>query len=350
MHKTYPPIHFPGESFDVDHVRPWEFNRTAPLRSIAVPLLTVALPYKILKIVDFNLRGFLQTSIRPTPYLLVLLPRLVFCLCSFLVDFCLYKISKVTNIPCARKLTFLASSYVMLVYGTHTFSNTVEMILLSLLLYFVADSQQFSNEVISQYEFLEGEYQRARIAIERAKLYKLKILLPSHTTRHCIAISLITVTGFFNRPTFLLFAVVPIFFWIHRGLGCKSVSFAHFHARMFVFITYSFLAVVFYVLVDSFYYGHISVMEIVQLDVSASSFVFTPWNFIRYNLNARNLQSHGLHSRWLHVLVNVPLLYNVAGIATVCGVVVVAYRYFPTTELVYRYLLATCNDPFPISD
>lgn len=54
--------------------------------------------------------------------------------------------------------------------------------------------------------------------------------------------------------------------------------------------------------------------EIGNLDVTMNNFVVTPLNFLKYNVNAKNLQDHGLHPSYVHFLVNVPLLYNVLGI------------------------------------
>jgi phosphatidylinositol glycan class Z len=38
--------------------------------------------------------------------------------------------------------------------------------------------------------------------------------------------------------------------------------------------------------------------------------VLTPFNFIQYNSDLTNLSSHGIHPRWLHVAVNLPLLFG----------------------------------------
>lgn len=54
--------------------------------------------------------------------------------------------------------------------------------------------------------------------------------------------------------------------------------------------------------------------EIGQLEIGMNNFVVTPVNFLKYNTNMKNLQTHGLHPRTLHVLVNVPLLFSILGI------------------------------------
>lgn len=38
------------------------------------------------------------------------------------------------------------------------------------------------------------------------------------------------------------------------------------------------------------------------------SLVLTPLNFLSYNITPSNLAAHGLHPRWLHVVVNLPMI------------------------------------------
>ena len=62
------------------------------------------------------------------PYLVLLIPRLAMLALSFSVDYCVYKICVLYKHSYNRCLTTLASSYVMLVYSTRTFTNTLEMV------------------------------------------------------------------------------------------------------------------------------------------------------------------------------------------------------------------------------
>ena len=39
-----------------------------------------------------------------------------------------------------------------------------------------------------------------------------------------------------------------------------------------------------------------------------STLVITPFNFLSYNLSPRNLAEHGIHPRWLHIFVNLPMM------------------------------------------
>ena len=67
------------------------------------------------------------------PYLVLLIPRLAMLALSFSIDYCVYKICVLYKHSYNRCLTTLASSYVMLVYSTRTFTNTLEMVKVILL-------------------------------------------------------------------------------------------------------------------------------------------------------------------------------------------------------------------------
>lgn len=303
---------FTGHFFNLEIDKPWEFITTFPIRSIGLNYIIFGLSYNILKICDIIAHYFKSSVV--TPYALVVFPRAVFCLLTFVVDYTIYKLCLKNNEKYMSKLTVLASSYVIVIYGTHTFSNVTEMVLLSLLLYYVADSMTFSNMVIKQREYLNRKYQNSTTVLEKAKIHKLRLLLASDNFKNCFMISTITVTGFFNRPTFLIFAVCPVFFWLYRGIGYKSVTMMQFHYRMLCLLVTSLPSLIFFIVIDSFFYGYISMAEIEFMEIDLNNFIFTPLNFLKYNMNSDNLAIHGTHPKWLHLLINLPLLFNVIAI------------------------------------
>jgi hypothetical protein len=132
--------------FDIDVTRSWESNTTFPIRSIALPYLVVGLPYSFLKYVAPFISSWFNISVR-TPYMLLMLPRLFACLLSFVSDYSMYGICRLYSQNYRARLLTLASSYVTLVYGTRTFSNTTEIALNSLLLYVVAYCMRHSDQV-----------------------------------------------------------------------------------------------------------------------------------------------------------------------------------------------------------
>ncbi|XP_011501597.1 PREDICTED: GPI mannosyltransferase 4 isoform X2 [Ceratosolen solmsi marchali] len=302
-----------GDSFDIDVYKPWEFNITFPVRNSLFPQLCVRIPYFILAGLNPYCEYFFGFSLK-TPYFLILFPRLMMTILSFTSDYCLYKICLIFRRSYIDRLTVFASSYVMLIYSTRTFSNAVEMILTSVLLYHVSRCMELSNKVVLQSDYLADKYYRAKTGVERTKIYKLRMSLPPHSLNDCLLLATITVFGIFNRPTFLAFSFAPIFFWLHRGLGSKSVGFLDFHIRMLTFICFGIPTVIGLILYDSLYFGYLTMAEIGKFEISMNNFVVTPFNFLKYNSITDNLKNHGIHPCFLHVAVNVPLLFNVLGI------------------------------------
>lgn len=261
-----------------------------------------------------------------TPYYLLVIPRLFICFLSLINDFCLYRICVLYGQNFRHRLTIFASSYVVFVYCCRSFSNTFETILFSMLLLIVAETMQKSDKVIYHNEFLKEKYEKAATTVEKVKIFKLSTHLPQHSLNNVIILATIVVVGIFNRPTFVCFAFAPIFFWLHRGLGSTVVGFKDFHFRIFTFIMCGVPSALLLILVDSGYYGYITMADVESLQISWDNWVVTPLNFLRYNSDTGNLKKHGLHPRWLHVVVNVPLLFNVLGILAIIMLSVNAYR------------------------
>ncbi|XP_063240991.1 GPI mannosyltransferase 4 [Bacillus rossius redtenbacheri] len=314
-----------GDVFDLEVSRPWEFNTTFPVRSAAVLYGVVGVPLALLKAVSPFAALWFGWELR-TPYAVLATARLAACLLSFLVDLALYRACRACGRDHRALLVALASSFVVLVYGTRTFSNTIEMALQSVLIGCVADCMALSEQVIERREYLDEQHRKAGSPADRARVHKLRLLLPRHSLRRCAAVATLTVVGVFNRPTFLAFAVAPVFFWLQRGLGSASVGLLDFHLRMLALVLAGLPTLVLLILVDSFYYGYLTLGEISAVKLSLDNLVVTPLNFIKYNANADNLARHGLHPRYLHLLVNVPLLYNALGLVALGAALRLVYR------------------------
>ncbi|XP_076250424.1 phosphatidylinositol glycan anchor biosynthesis class Z isoform X2 [Rhynchophorus ferrugineus] len=298
--------------FGVEHSPAWEFNTTFPIRGMTIPYFTTGMCFFFLRDINDLAMEYLSLNV-VSPYFLLVMPRFIMGLFSFTVDYCLYKICYNNNEKYKTRLIVLGSSYVLLVYSTRTFSNSIELILFSLLLLFVCESQTFSNELVRKQEYIDYRYKNSESLVEKVKFHKLRLYLVPDTYRNGLIIASIVIFGIFNRPTFIGFAVIPIFFWIYRGTGTKRVSVTQFHTRILFFAFCSLPAFILNVIIDSFYYGYLTWGEIGMLDVSIDNFVVTPLNFLKYNVLSTNLEKHGLHPRYLHFLINVPLLFNILG-------------------------------------
>lgn len=287
-----------GDVFGVVHDRPWEFNKDAPVRSIGLLYGIFGMPLYIAKWI------FKFYKIPWNPFLLMFVFRLVTCAVSFVTDYSLYKICKILKLKSNRYLLLLSSSYVIIVFGTKTFTNSLELALVSLLLWKVVDSMTVSDKVIAAENEIRNTYAYRTSITDKVVMSRKLRLLPSHHFSHCLEIGTILAVGTFNRPTFLLFAVTPIFYWVSRGFSKNDDRFVKiFNIRFIVLFLCTLPGVFAFILIDSFYFEHIT--------ENKASLVVTPLNFIKYNIKPSNLAEHGIHFRMTHAIINTPLLFNV---------------------------------------
>lgn len=294
---------------------------------MAVPYIVYKIPLNVYRFVAMYCRYWLEIEIC-TSYTILVFPRFIMCVISFINDWSLYKICVAYGLRYDIRLLTLASSFVMIIVATRTFSNSIEMALCSLLLYIVADCMVHSNTVIFQREFLDEKYKASKTIIEKVKVYKMRAGLPSHTINKCTIVATIFVVGCFNRPTFLFFAMPVVFFWMLRGLGTKTVTMTDFNLRFFSLLISGIPVVILFIVIDSLYYEYLTLSEIENnfLEIGINNFIVTPLNFIRYNMEAKNTAQHGEHPKYLHLLANIPMLYNVIGVIAIFSFIQMVYR------------------------
>ncbi|XP_011189983.2 GPI mannosyltransferase 4 [Zeugodacus cucurbitae] len=320
-----------GDHFQLEHVRTWEFNNTMPLRSITLQFVLLRVPWSFLEFFALYTRRYLDIELLQS-YTYLVFPRLIMCALSFINDWSMYRICRLFSLNYEIRLLALGSSWVMLIFGTRTFSNTIELALCSLLLALVAECMIKTNTIIYKKEMLEERYDKAKSISERVRMWRLCKSLPAHNYSHTLLVASICVVGVFNRPTFIVYGAPMVFYWLLRGMGTKTITFRDFNFRMLLFCLSALPALVFFIICDSFYYKYLTVGELQMLQLSINNFVSTPWNFIKYNLDAKKTAEHGIHPKYLHLLVNIPLLYNVLGVVTV-----VSFAYLLTRFLRAEY-------------
>ncbi|OBZ90496.1 GPI mannosyltransferase 4 [Choanephora cucurbitarum] len=274
-----------GMIFKIETLIPWEYQPEHASRSIVSPLLTTGLPFFILK-------QFLPNDQLPSGTTLFYTERLSSLLWSLLVDMSVYKLCRHMGTDPLVPMVLVATSLVTFVFGTRPFSNSFESILLCQSLVVYADYLK------------EASYKRA---------YFLGCLF---------------ALGVFTRITFPLYALpIGIVFLYqtyknNKNVGAWIVSIVPMFLGLF---TTSAVCIA----LDSLYYGTLwlTVNDQPMKDVlNALSIlanpallatvqvhghvVLTPFNNLSYNLDVSNLAQHGLHARYTHVLVNLPLLYG----------------------------------------
>nr|XP_013015745.1 GPI mannosyltransferase 4 isoform X1 [Cavia porcellus]XP_013015746.1 GPI mannosyltransferase 4 isoform X1 [Cavia porcellus]XP_013015747.1 GPI mannosyltransferase 4 isoform X1 [Cavia porcellus]XP_013015748.1 GPI mannosyltransferase 4 isoform X1 [Cavia porcellus] len=253
----------------VQATRPWEFYASSSCRTAVFPLLTSGSAFWVLR---------LWEELGPWPgpvsgYALLVGPRLLLTALSFALDRAVYHLAPLWGADRWRALALLSGSYVTLVFYTRTFSNTIEGLLFTWLLVLVSPHVTWG-------------------------------LTPTKPAPvpwwHSWLLGAMVAAGFFNRPTFLAFALVPLLLWGLRGSRKPSVKSLAWEAG--TLLPGAALAAGVFVAVDSWYFSSLS---------RSSSLVLTPANFLRYNLDPQNLARHGTHARLTHLALNGFLLFGV---------------------------------------
>ncbi|KAI1326061.1 GPI mannosyltransferase 4 [Xylariaceae sp. FL0255] len=243
----------------------WEFTSDNPIRSV-FPLWPVyGLPMLLLRWLWI---GNGNDGEIPPIAVFWTLRVLMFILSFVLEDWAIHELVQSTR---HRRVAVLlvASSYVTWTFQTHTFSNSIETLVVAWCLVLIERILDDSSHHHSS-------------------------LLAS------TVLGIIAVFGVFNRITFPAFLLIP---------GLRLIP--HFINKPFslVFMTASALFTIFLAvsLDTSFYTPH----SITWSDLLQNP-VLTPWNNLRYNISPSNLAQHGVHPWYQHLLINLPLLIGPA--------------------------------------
>lgn len=339
----------------------WEFQMRnesnqiqEPIRNIAVPYFFYGLPLMFLKFLN-GLVGVKDYAALESPQVdkfvitpvqantLVYYPRLFMTVCSLIIDFSLLKSSELLGLDGPSVLLTFATSYVAFTYLTRTFSNTIETILFSALIYLVLKSiksqhvlsdklliatgndkkkpitllASTSDLINSTFQQLEpAQQQQQQQDSKTATLKRIHFFDIFRFDNLGGLIGLVVCIGVFNRPTFLFFAAVPVAYWLLYGLeSCPNIQ----HAVSFIWrrllkvVKYSLPCLVLLVLIDTCYYNKLNTLDkfFAYFASQDCKLIVTPINFFAYNLNTDQLKSHGEHPFYLHAIVNCTLLFGI---------------------------------------
>ena len=326
-----------GYYFKSNTQQVWEFVTDQPIRCMLIPSL--------LNFIAFKLATLLQQ--KPSAYLLLIAPRLIYTLTSFIIDACLYQMCQCYS---SRGLWYLPisivfqSSFVCLGCLTRTFSNVPEVVIFSMLLVVVC------RLIKPRFRILFVTPTRSQPAHEQVK--------KSTQWISSISIGLLTVLGTFNRPTFPCFSLIPLLYWLAESFRRNSHNVRLTVQRALVPLAVS-AAISSFLLISydtAYYRGFNTIKDPLDLAVRLqfkqaywyilNHWVVTPYNFIRYNTNVENLSKYGLHSPYVHMLVNVPFAFSVLGLMFYGKLINLmagsgVYRFLFNTHRVFALMLLT---------
>lgn len=280
----------------------WEYKTDRPIRFMLITQTLNTLAFKLAT----------SISTKPSAYLLLVAPRIIYTLISFIVDLCLYKLCQYYS---SRGLWYLPvsiifqSSFICLGCMTRTLSNSIEVVLFSILLVAVCRLIRPRFHVVF---VTQGRRSPAFEQIKRSKQLMSSII-----------IGVVISIGTFNRPTFPCFAIMPMGYWIVESVKRNSMSFHLTIRRALIPFALSFLvsSLLFSAYDTAYYKGPQTVSNILDMALKYKfeelfialkrDWVVTPYNFFVYNSNSENLKQYGLHMPYVHTIVNGPVYYNI---------------------------------------
>jgi phosphatidylinositol glycan class Z len=252
----HPDEHFQGPEAIADKVfgwatkTSWEFVAHEPVRSYASIWLAYGLPMSIFQ----ALLGELH---RLDPLVVYYGLRLALALATWVLsDMAIDRLSD-TKQDRIKGLFFVASSYVTWTYQSHTFSNSIETVVLLWCLVIIHEMKTFRTTILSR------NFDMALLGV-------------------------LVAVGTFNRVTFPAFLIIPF-------LQLRKIFFRY-PVTILTLIAATTFTSLLYIYIDTLLYG---------ID---HGYVIAPLNSLLYNTDTSNLSIHGLHSRFHHILVNVPEL------------------------------------------
>ncbi|KAF2860937.1 glycosyltransferase family 22 protein [Piedraia hortae CBS 480.64] len=255
----HPDEHFQGPEVIVGQFlgwpsfKTWEFTSEHPIRSIFPLWIVYGPPLVIFKLIA---KGIGHS---PSPTAVFYTLRTYMFLLSFVLeDWALHEL-----LPVKRErvvaLLLVASSYVTWTYQVHTFSNSIETLIVLwclVLLRRLIDNTQKTQ------------------------------------TKHCATLAALCVLGIFNRITF------PAFL-LSAGLETALLFFSK-PWRLYVALFTGVLCTLVAIELDTAFYTN----HRLRLRDKLRGAVFTPYNNLLYNMDPSNLAHHGLHPLWQHFTVN----------------------------------------------
>ncbi|CAN6662578.1 GPI mannosyltransferase 4 [Trichomonascus vanleenenianus] len=254
----HPDEHFQGPEAVADKVfgwatrKPWEFTGEHPARSFLPLYVFYALPMSFVASIFGD-----ESASRVDAGTMFYALRLLFAMGTWVLsDMAIDRLADAKQDK-IKGMLFAATSYVTWTYQSHTFSNSIETVVLLWCLVII-------------HEFEARGVNAASRHFDAAML------------------GLLVAFGVFNRVTFVAFLVLP-------GISMLK-QFVRYPGALVTCVAFALVMAAFGVAIDT------------QVYKSSDGYVIAPLNNLLYNLDSENLAVHGLHSRLNHLLVNLPQL------------------------------------------
>ncbi|TKY88841.1 hypothetical protein EX895_002082 [Sporisorium graminicola] len=148
------------------------------------------------------------------------------------------------------------------------------------------------------------------------KWYKLSAIAGMHWG---VFLATVAVDGFFTRFTFAIFALPLAIFFLYRLASIAAGGYRR-PALMTLVITAIVTLMCVWSTVDVETVQYTKLAKLNGYEVASlwgTGWVIPPLNALLYNVKTDNVAQHGLHPRWLHAVVNLPMMVGVANVGVV---------------------------------
>jgi phosphatidylinositol glycan class Z len=314
-----------GRMYALDAAVPWEFDPAAhahsPARTIVTPFVVSGLPYAAASLASRAATGRWPAS--PGPSVLLYAPRLfLWALSLVLVDGVAFRVCRANGIPPLPVLLTLASSWPALIFLARPFSNVAETLLLAACFWAVLGTRSswggdgvrtmvvgalLAAGVFTRFTFLLFFLPLGIVVIKDV----LDRYLPGGANTGGPSISQDVRRGQAAEPAgrgparpSAARALRPLAGALVRHAVCGLFGIA--------------ATVAAFVAADTAYFTATAAawtgIDAGRIHGSAEGvfggWIVTPLNSILYNMNPEHLALHGIHPRWLHAVVNLPMLFG----------------------------------------
>ncbi|GAA5963081.1 hypothetical protein JCM8115_002616 [Rhodotorula mucilaginosa] len=244
-------------------LRTWEWHGPTPARSIVPVFGSTGLAFCIVRMLCGD---------QPSARVLFAAERSVMLLLTFSMDWLVWRTSR-SHRP---TLLLFATSPITLTFLLRPFSNSLETVCLALLLYQTSCLERYRRE-----------------------------------GKGLVLVGAIVAFGCFVRVTFVSFALPACIYILRLADTFRTRRFPVVLLRRLSSMALGAAAAsLACVAIDTWYFHRDTSAE-----AASPWLVLTPLNLLRYNLASENLKEHGLHPRYLHLLVNWPMLFGVGIVA-----------------------------------
>lgn len=246
--------------FNVSANVAWEFRSEAPARSIIGVWLTSGIPYAASRALGLSASAVAVAA-----------PRVFACAASWTTDAAVISCARAIGANAREAWMMFITSWVVLVILVRPFSNSVET---------------FAMAVC------------ALVATHR-------VGGRGSDVARCAAIGAIGCVGVFVRFTSAVYIAPWAVFAVMRA---REKSLGNAVAGALSGVSAACVVAVACVVADTAYFRGVHVTD--AFAWNPKNWIVTPWNSFSYNARAENLALHGLHPRYLHAVVNGPIMFG----------------------------------------